>query len=99
MAETERALRWIVTGRVQDVSYRYFTRREAQTLGLVGWVKNLPDGSVEARVQGDPGRIEQLRERLLEGPGYARVEGIVEQELDLEEAGRDFRPGLFEIRF
>lgn len=91
----ERALRWIVTGRVQGVSYRFFTRDEAARLGLVGWVKNLPDGSVEVRLRGPSEKIETLRRRLSQGPPLARVDGISEEELA---AGASLPEG-FDIRF
>ncbi len=91
----DRAWRWNVTGRVQGVSYRFFTRDEASRLGLAGWVKNLPDGSVEVRVRGPAGKVETLRRRLYEGPPLARVEAISEEELD---AGEPL-PEDFEIRF
>ena len=91
----ERALRWIVTGRVQGVYYRYFTREEASRLGLAGWVKNLPDGSVEAQVQGSPDKIEALRARLRQGPPMAVVDAISEEDL-----GPDVElPRVFEIRY
>ena len=54
-----KAVRWIVTGRVQGVSYRYFTQQAARQLQLTGWVTNLDDGSVEVRVAGEPvGRVD-----------------------------------------
>lgn len=91
----EKVLRWIITGRVQGVSYRYFTRRSAQELGLAGWVRNLPDGSVEAQLRGHEEQVEALRVRLKQGPPMGRVEGIFEQELTPD---TDL-PKLFEIHF
>ena len=66
----------IITGRVQGVNYRAFTRRQAIALGLAGWVRNRPDGAVEVTAEGDEARL-QLMERILrEGPPLARVDTI-----------------------
>ena len=65
-----------VTGRVQLVGFRYFTRHWADDLGLYGWVKNERDGSVSAHVEGNKVRIEQLTEELKSGPANARVENV-----------------------
>lgn len=92
---SERNLRWIVTGRVQGVGYRYFTRQAAAELGLRGGVRNLRDGSVEVEVAGDAEAIEALRERLRQGPAMARVEEIAEAPLN-----ETIPPSRgFEIRF
>ena len=64
------------TGRVQGVFYRDSTRREAQRLGLTGWVKNMPDGSVEARLEGTLPQVEEMMRWMREGPPLARVDGI-----------------------
>ena len=65
-----------VTGRVQLVGFRYFTRQWADDLRLYGWVKNERDGSVSAHVEGNKVRIEQLTEELKSGPANARVENV-----------------------
>lgn len=65
-----------VTGRVQLVGFRYFTRQWADDLGLYGWVKNERDGSVSTHVEGNKVRIEQLTEELKSGPANARVENV-----------------------
>jgi len=70
-----RAHFWI-SGRVQGVFFRDHTRRWASSLGLSGWVRNLPDGRVEALVEGDKEKIQTLRGRLREGPPMARVEDV-----------------------
>ncbi|MFH0753179.1 MAG: acylphosphatase [Candidatus Omnitrophota bacterium] len=54
----------IFTGRVQGVGFRFTTQRLAHDTGLSGWVKNLPDESVELWVQGDAARIAELVEKL-----------------------------------
>lgn len=65
-----------VTGRVHGVGFRYFVFREAQALGLVGWVANLSNGSVECVAEGPRDRLELLVDRLREGPSSAIVEGV-----------------------
>lgn len=68
-----------VTGRVQGVFYRQSTRYTAQNLGLTGFVRNLPDGSVEALAHGDGPSIAALLEYCRQGPPNARVEQLVER--------------------
>ena len=63
----------VVSGRVQGVCYRAFTQEAALDLGLGGWVRNLPDGRVEAQVEGPRGQIEKLLDRLRTGPPRALV--------------------------
>ncbi len=60
-------------GRVQGVGFRYYARQEAQALGLAGWIRNEPDGTVAGEVAGDFSRLEAFRERLEAGPGPGRV--------------------------
>lgn len=63
-----------VTGRVQGVGYRYFVRREADRLGLTGYVRNAPDGqTVEVVAEGEERALASLEEALRRGPGSARV--------------------------
>ena len=66
----------IITGRVQGVFFRDYTRKNTIKLGLNGWVKNLADGNVEAVVEGEEDRIEKLIELLKKGPPAARVKGV-----------------------
>ncbi len=65
-----------VTGRVQGVFFRAFTREVAQSLGLKGWVRNLPDGRVEAVFEGKKELIEEAIKKLKIGPPAARVEAL-----------------------
>ena len=92
-------MRWIVSGRVQGVSYRYFTQQAARELELTGWVRNLADGSVEVQVAGDSQVLERFRQRLREGPRFGRVDGIEESPLDLDQLVRDLGHRGFEIRW
>lgn len=68
-----------VTGRVQGVGFRWWTRREAEALGLRGTVRNREDGSVEVVASGDPGALDRLRSALNQGPPGARVEAVTEE--------------------
>jgi len=61
---------------VQGVGYRYFVQRQAIRRGLKGWVRNRPDGSVEALVEGEESSIEALLEDCRRGPALAEVEEV-----------------------
>ena len=67
----------VITGRVQGVSFRYHTRQQALSLGVRGWVRNLPDGSVQAHVQGEPAAVERVLAWMAHGPAGAQVDGLV----------------------
>ena len=75
MAERRRA-RIVVTGIVQGVAYRQSTVLEAERLGLAGWVRNLPDGRVEALAEGPRERVESLVAWCWRGPPSARVSDV-----------------------
>ena len=73
----EAAVLATVRGRVQGVNFRSFAASHARRLGLVGWVRNLPDGAAfEVYAEGSRAAIEELLERLRQGPGMARVEAL-----------------------
>ena len=78
-----------VTGLVQGVFFRASTRDTAKALGLNGWVKNMPDGSVELEAEGPEDRISQLVIWLNQGPQYARVKNVEVKEIAVsgEETG------------
>lgn len=90
-----KTVRIIVTGRVQGVGFRYFTVRCANDLGLCGWVRNLPDGSVETAIQGQGEKIEEMIGLLKQGPGAANVSGLETEEI---ESGSEELSG-FAMRF
>jgi len=69
---------WRVRGRVQGVGFRVFVQRHGRALGLAGWVRNLPDGSVEVVAQGAPETLSLLREHLQQGPPRAVVRAVEE---------------------
>ncbi len=72
--------RVLVSGKVQGVFFRDFTRRTALDHGVAGWVRNLPDGRVEAVLEGDRSAVDAVLERLREGPPSARVDDLVDRE-------------------
>jgi acylphosphatase len=65
-----------VTGRVQGVFFRETVRRRAESARVAGWVRNAPDGSVEAVFEGEPRAVERLVDWCREGPRGARVEWV-----------------------
>lgn len=67
-----------VTGTVQGVGFRWFSRETATRLGLRGTVRNVPDGSVEVVAEGPEAAVAELRTRLEEGPPGARVAAVEE---------------------
>ena len=73
------AYRFVVSGRVQGVGYRYFVLRAAATLGLRGFARNQPDGSVEVVAEGGAEALADLEARLREGPAFAAVEDVARE--------------------
>ena len=67
---------YLVTGRVQGVGFRWWTMRNAQRLGLRGFVRNRSDGTVEVQAAGAPEKLQQLYQLLLNGPSGAQVEQV-----------------------
>ncbi|MDM7855930.1 acylphosphatase [Cellulomonas alba] len=81
-----------VTGDVQGVGFRWACRREAERLGVTGWVRNVADGSVEVSAHGDDAALRALVSWLRSGPPGARVEALTQED---EPGGA---PTGFEIR-
>jgi acylphosphatase len=79
-----------VTGRVQGVGYRYAVMDVAQELGLVGWVRNAQDGSVETWAQGDGLLLEQFIAFLRQGPRLATVQSVDILSVDPDASLRGF---------
>ena len=71
-----RAIRARISGRVQGVSYRVWTKRRAEALGLSGWVRNLATGEVEAVFCGPEEAVEAMLAECRRGPRLARVEAV-----------------------
>ncbi len=80
---TESQARALISGRVQGVSFRYYTYHEALKLGLSGWVRNLWDGRVEALFQGAKADVERILAWCENGPPAARVDVV---QVDWDEA-------------
>jgi acylphosphatase len=70
------ARRYLISGRVQGVGFRYFTQAAAGREGVHGWVRNLSDGRVEAYADGDAEAMERFERALRHGPPGARIEGF-----------------------
>jgi len=85
---------FLVEGDVQGVGFRHFTWRMANRLGLTGWVRNLPDGKVEALADGEPARLSQFEAELRRGPGMASVTNLLGTEIP----DQSERFNSFEIR-
>jgi acylphosphatase len=77
---------------VQGVFFRAWTRDEARSLGVFGWVRNCSDGSVEAHVEGDDGQVAELIRRMRHGPAHARVTDLEVSDAPAEKLER------FELR-
>ena len=68
--------RFVVRGRVQGVGFRYFVMHEAEGLGVSGFARNLPDGSVEVVAEAEDPVLQQLEQRLRQGPSFAKVAAV-----------------------
>ena len=77
-----KTVRFLVSGKVQGVGFRYNTREEAVRLGLSGWVRNLPDGQVEGVAQGGVEQIGRFLAWLEVGPRFASVTNVATQEIE-----------------
>jgi acylphosphatase len=87
MARIARRVR--VTGRVQGVFFRAWTAERARGLGVTGWIRNRPDGSVEAHVEGEEPAVRALVEQMRSGPPGADVSELASDDAPLEN-GQDF---------
>jgi acylphosphatase len=90
--------RVVVSGRVQGVWFRESTRRRAEELGVGGWVRNLPDGRVEALFEGPDDRVRSAIEFLQVGPPLARVQDVAVLEESRGETPHAPDPPRFRIR-
>ena len=76
------ARRFVISGDVQGVGYRFFAQRAAARHQIVGYVKNLSDGRVEALAEGPPAHVEAFKHDLATGPRFGRVDHVEELNLD-----------------
>ena len=73
--------RYIIRGRVQGVGYRYFVMREAAALGVSGFARNLPDGTVEVIAEAADDVLDLFEDRLRQGPSFASVKDVDRREV------------------
>jgi acylphosphatase len=79
------ARKFLISGEVQGVGYRFFAQRAAARHQVLGYVRNLPDGRVEALAEGTPETVEAFKHELLTGPAFSTVENI--EEINVEPTG------------
>jgi acylphosphatase len=84
LSEEKLAKLYRVRGRVQGVGFRYFVEHSAQALGIRGWVRNVDDGSVEVYAAGTAAQLSDLAGLLRQGPRWAEVRGVDENEAAVE---------------
>jgi len=87
---SRKTVRATVTGRVQQVGYRQACRQTARSLDLVGWVRNLDDGSVEVLAQGEDQAVDTLVNWMWSGPSAAVVTGIESDNVAPDRTLKDF---------
>lgn len=90
---TNKTLSFTVRGNVQGVSYRFFAREEARSIGITGFVRNHPDGTVVGVASGRKELLEQFIQTLQRGPVGAQVERV-----DIQYQPSEIKLGKFEIR-
>ena len=73
------ARRFLISGRVQGVGFRFFVEARAAAEGVHGWVRNLPDGRVEALLEGDETSVDRMEAALWQGPSGAVVDEVVSE--------------------
>jgi acylphosphatase len=83
-----------VSGVVQGVGFRYFTVRQARETGVLGWVRNTPDGKVEIVAEGEEWQLEEFAKNVKIGPSLSSVTGV---EVKEEKFQNEFKG--FEVRF
>jgi acylphosphatase len=79
------ARRYFIRGQVQGVGFRYFVERVAAELKLTGYTRNLDDGRVEVYAVGPPETLREMNQRLWQGPRFAEVRGVEEQDAAVRE--------------
>lgn len=82
MTTAKVARKFLIKGEVQGVGYRFFAQRAAARHQVRGYVRNCPDGTVEALAEGSEGDVEEFKKDLVTGPQWSRVEQVEELSLD-----------------
>lgn len=82
--------RFVVSGMVQGVGFRWFVARHARALGLTGYARNLPDGSVEVVVNGPEEALPELERLLRAGPASAQVDQVERSPAGAVPVGKSF---------
>ncbi|HEY5883979.1 MAG TPA: acylphosphatase [Pyrinomonadaceae bacterium] len=85
------ARKFVIRGNVQGVGYRFFAQRAAARHQITGYVKNCPDGTVEALAQGSAKDVEEFKKDLVTGPQWSSVEHVEEINLELTSEYSSFR--------
>ena len=80
------ARRFVISGRVQGVGFRYFTERAARDIGVTGWARNCDDGSVEVHANGTNRQLEDFEARLRKGPPAADVRAFKASSAEVSES-------------
>ncbi|MGB8885841.1 MAG: acylphosphatase [Candidatus Korobacteraceae bacterium] len=83
MSDNLETRRFVVSGRVQGVGFRWFVEREAAQLGIAGWVRNCENGDVEVMATGGREQLSALRRKLEQGPRASRVDHVGESRAPL----------------
>jgi acylphosphatase len=79
-----------ISGHVQGVFFRVWAQGQARELGVNGWIRNCPDGSVEAHVAGEENCVERMIDRMRRGPANARVDDVEVAEVEPGELSHRF---------
>ena len=85
------AYTFIVSGKVQGVGFRWFVNESARRLGISGTVRNLYDGRVEVFAQADLTNVLKLKDLLIKGSSFSRVENVTESKEDLNNNLKEFK--------
>lgn len=84
------ARRYLITGRVQGVGFRYFAQRVAVQHGISGWVRNTPDGRVEVEAEGDRDAMLEFEQRISTGPAGGHVDQVATTEVSVGPVHTEF---------
>jgi acylphosphatase len=91
MTTSKVARKFLISGEVQGVGYRFFAQRAAARHQVLGYVRNLPDGRVEALAEGTTDNVESFKHDLATGPAFAAVENVEEINVDAVGTYSSFR--------